>query len=441
VLQLVQKTIAKHALLSAKDSVALAISGGKDSVAAAYLLEELGIPFVMVHVNFCLRGNDSDGDEEFVKELENQLSQCTAVYSKTMKTKAYASSHKLGIQEAARQLRYDYFDSLKAEGVFTKLITAHHASDQLETFFINLYRVSGINGLKGMPIQRDYIIRPFLEVPQSDVLDYIKKNNIKYREDKSNADSQYLRNKIRNRVLPGIQEELPDFKKRAKQSIAILNKENEAYNYLINNYIHGITAFRNNVFEIQKMGILSFPQRAVLLYQILDRYGFNYGQCEQISDACEGTAGKFFESAKYTLSIDRNYLYLTTTLDIKPLDVPVTGVGKYSIINATIELQKTVKATFNANPNTESVSINDSYFPLVLRFWKEGDTIQPLGMKGTKLVSDFFIDLKIPLHQKQKIPLICVQNEVLWACGYRISEKIKVDPKVPMYTLLCTFET
>ena len=219
----IKKDIQSYRLFNETDQLALAISGGKDSVAVAHLLNEWGVPFLMVHVNFGLRGEDSDGDEYFLDQLANDLINCLGLIKKNVETKTYGLDHKLSTQEAARELRYQFFDQLYNEKHFTKLITAHHASDQLETFFINLYRKSGIKGLRGIPSAREYLIRPFLSVTQNELLTYVLSTNISFREDKSNSDSYYLRNKFRNKIIPEITEELPDFESRALSSYIVSN--------------------------------------------------------------------------------------------------------------------------------------------------------------------------------------------------------------------------
>jgi tRNA(Ile)-lysidine synthase len=440
VLERIKKDIQSYRLFDETDQLALAISGGKDSVAVAHLLNEWGVPFQMVHVNFGLRGEDSDGDEYFLDELANNLTHCRGLIKRKVETKKYAEEHKLSTQEAARKLRYDFFDQLHKENCFTKLITAHHASDQLETFFINLYRKSGIKGLRGIPATRDYLIRPFLTVTQNELLNYLSSANLTHREDNSNSDSYYLRNRFRNKIIPEITKELPDFEARTLASMTILQKEQELFSELIKKEITRFVLEKGDTVEIQKKALLSFPQAGVMLYQIIDKYLFNYSQCEQIIKACQGASGKVFFSDTHQLSVDRSLIFIILKCENTGQVLTVSGPGEYMLENALLTLNNTETTTFTDDPNSEYVELNPLLFPLQWRYWQEGDCISPLGMKGTKLMSDFFIDLKIPVHMKSNIPLLCLQNEVLWVSGYRISDKIKVKHDKHLYKISVTFE-
>ncbi len=436
----IKKDIQSYRLFNETDQLALAISGGKDSVAVAHLLNEWGVPFLMVHVNFGLRGEDSDGDEYFLDQLANDLINCLGLIKKNVETKTYGLDHKLSTQEAARELRYQFFDQLYNEKHFTKLITAHHASDQLETFFINLYRKSGIKGLRGIPSAREYLIRPFLSVTQNELLTYVLSTNISFREDKSNSDSYYLRNKFRNKIIPEITEELPDFESRALSSLDILRKESELFYVLMNKEIGRILVEKGSMIEIQKQALLSFPQAAVILYQILDKYLFNYSQCEQIINSCTSDSGQIFLSKTHQLNIDRDLLYIIPKIVSIDQVLDINGPGQYILEHTTLTLKQVQKALFTDDRNLECVELNPSFFPLQWRFWEEGDFITPLGMNGTKLMSDFFIDAKIPVHMKSQIPLLCAQKEVLWVSGYRISEKIKVNYYTHLYQISVNFD-
>jgi len=440
VLERIKKDIQSYRLFDETDQLALAISGGKDSVAVAHLLNECGVPFQMVHVNFGLRGEDSDGDEYFLDELANNLTHCRGLIKRKVETKKYAEEHKLSTQEAARTLRYDFFDQLHKENCFTKLITAHHASDQLETFFINLYRKSGIKGLRGIPATRDYLIRPFLTVTENELLNYLLSTNIAHREDNSNSDSYYLRNRFRNKILPKITKELPDFEARTLASMLILQKESELFFELLTKEISHFVVEKGDTLEIQKKTLLSFPQAGVMLYQILDKYFFNYSQCEQIIKACQGESGRVFYSDTHQLNIDRALIFIIPKLENTGQVLAVTGSGEYTLQQATLTLNCTENKTFTNNSNSECVELDPSLFPLQWRYWKEGDCISPLGMKGTKLMSDFFIDLKIPVHMKNQIPLLCSQNEVLWVSGYRISDKVKLKHDKHIYQISVIFD-
>ncbi len=431
-LQAVKTFIANHQLIDKSDKIGLAISGGKDSVCMAYILEQLCIPFVMVHVNFCLRGKESDNDARFVLELGSSLSYCSHVYSKKEDAANYAQQQKKNTQLAAREIRYAYFEELKNTGVFTKLITAHHQSDLVETFFINLNRQSGISGLKSIPIKRDYIIRPLMAVTSAQITQYLTDHNIIYRQDSSNDKNKYIRNKWRNIVLPTIEKTIPNFDDNVAGSISILQQENEVFNWLIQEKIASLLSYAEDRLYIDKQRLMSFHHSPLFLFQILKPFGFKMSQCTQILRKRTNTGALFF-SETHELLVDRE-VYLVQPVSLKsPQQILITKPGIYTLGTNNIELKSTKKINFTTDLKSETVSIAMTTFPLTLRYWLEGDRIQPLGMSGSKLLSDFFIDEKINVLEKYKTPLICKGSEVLWICGKRLSEKLRVSQESDIY--------
>ena len=439
-LQKLNQYISKHKLFNNSDQLALAISGGKDSVFAAHLLNELEIPFCMVHVNFRLRGESSEEDQEFVRHLADQLPYCHAIYTTEENTADYAEERGISVQEAAREIRYDYFAALHEKHLFSKLITAHHKADVLETFFINLYRKSGIRGLRSIPVKRDYIIRPFLAFTQEEIIKYLADNKIVYQEDSSNTSLKYLRNSLRLEVLPLLENKLVDFSKRANASIELLTKEEEAFSHLLSLAIDTLTSHENGRLSIAKKELLTYPQPSVILYRILDRCGFNTSQCEQIVAATANESGQHFESNTHQLLIDRQFIFVQqkeTTLSESTL---INGLGTYKNSLGVLKIESESAHTFNGNKLEELVDLSTVLYPLVLKTWEKGEIFQPLGMAGHKLLSDFYIDQKIDNQLKAKTPILCSGNEVLWVVGYRISDKIKCSSLTKNTKISFTFE-
>jgi tRNA(Ile)-lysidine synthase len=339
------------------------------------------------------------------------------------------------VQEAARKIRYGYFEELKNRGVFSKIITAHHSTDQLETFFINLYRTSGIQGLKGIPLSRDYIIRPFLALSSSEIHAYLISNNIPYRSDSSNEDTKYLRNTFRKEVLPDIVSVLPEFEDRALKSISFLREESALLDHLITKELDSIICNENDRLKIAKNALLGYPHPHLILYRIIDAYDYNPNQCLQIIRACNANSGKVFFSESSQLTIDREYIFVTENTSTTLAPISVSGPGIYSFGKAIFHLNKIKNVVFSDDKMEESIALTLDKFPLDIRNWEEGDRFQPLGMKGSKLLSDFFIDQKIDVHSKGTIPLLCSKNEVLWIPGYRISEKIRVKKNSNLFSI------
>lgn len=432
--------IQDYKLFNNSDQLALAISGGKDSVALAHILNQLNYKFVLIHCNFKLRGSESDADEEYVKELTKTLNNCEGFYSKSFQTEEYAIQNSLNTQLAARKLRYGYFEELYTKNVFTKLLTAHHKNDVVETFFINLNRGAGLRGLKSIPVRRSYIVRPMLEISSEEISNYLSENKISHREDSSNQTNKYLRNKLRNLVLPILENEMPGMIDSIANSAQKLAGENELLTYFIDDIKRKVCRENklNQTLSISKSGILSYPQSTVILYRILDEYNFSYAQCEQIISSTK--SGKLFYSDTHKLLVDRKQYLVQKQATFSPETVEINKPGIYCLNHSKLVFTETNELEFNRNPLEETISIPPEMFPLQFRFWQQGDYISPLGMGGKKLLSDFFIDEKISLFEKQNIPLLCKKNEVLWVCGKRISNNVKATQNKDLYHLSIIFE-
>ena len=439
VLTKLKSFIEKNKLFNKSDQIGLAISGGRDSVCASYMLNDLKIPFIMVHVNFNLRGKESYNDQKFVERLSKKLPYSRGIKVLNSNAENYAFEKKVSIQEAAREIRYAYFEDLKQSGHFDKLITAHHQNDMVETFLINLNRKSGINGLKSIPIKRRYIVRPFLALNTREINTYIANHNIKYREDSSNQSLKYLRNVIRKKVIPSIETSIPHFVDNTLQSINLLKAEKETLDYLLNQQIENITSNNFENLYIEKKPLLNFPHPAAVLYQILDGYRFNIYQCKKIIASFNGIPGKIFKSETHQLIVDREQIIL----EINTLNQDVITIkkqGSYSFANYSVVLKKAQKWTYNPSNTEEILQISPDLFPLFIRNWKKGDRFIPLGMKGSKLLSDFFIDQKINVLEKSKIPLLCSGDKVLWVVGHQISDLVKVSENKNVYHVSYTKE-
>ncbi|MEY2923618.1 MAG: tRNA(Ile)-lysidine synthase [Bacteroidota bacterium] len=441
VLQRINTFIQEHKLFDNSDKIGLAISGGKDSTALAYVLNQLNYPFVMIHCNFKLRGMESEQDEVFVRNLGKELQNCIGVFCTSFNTEMYAKNKGINIQLAARELRYNYFDELYKEGAFTVLLTAHHQDDASETFLINLIRGSGINGLKGIPIKRGYIRRPMLEVPSKEIVSYLANLKANYREDSSNKSTKYHRNKIRNVVLPELEKVVPNINKSIAKSVEILRSENELLNHFLNQIADKIMSVDESYrfINISKSGLFSYPQPSVVLYHLLDSYGFNFDQCIQVCNA-NGESGRLFYSDNYVLLVDREYFILKEESTFRSEgEIEILGEGTFTMNNATLVLEKTSKIQFTNNTCSEIAAIPKDMFPLSLRYWRQGDYIVPLGMNGKKLLSDFFIDQKMSVFEKESTPLLCSKNNVLWICGKRLSNDVKATSDADLYALNIIF--
>jgi tRNA(Ile)-lysidine synthase len=403
--------------------ILIACSGGLDSVVLSRLFKELNYDISLAHCNFSLRGKESDEDEKFVILLADKLS--VPIFNKKFNTKAYKIKHKLSTQVAARQLRYQWFEEVCTEHSFDYLATAHHLDDDLETFLINLSRGTGLRGLMGIPLINDKIIRPFLNFPRADILQYAKEKNSSWREDSSNQTSDYLRNKLRIEVIPRLKEVdhnlLNGFHQTQKylnDSMALVND----YMALIKNLVVDET---EDGFEIDVLKLQDLPNTNALLYELLAPFGFT--AWDDISDLLTAQSGKqiFSESHRILknrtslLLVENNFLHNEETYTIKESD---TGID--TPINLKIEQ---VDKTSDYTPSIVYLDLQKLNFPLQLRKWREGDSFYPFGMKGKKKLSKFFKDEKLSLVAKEKTWVLTSGNHIVWIVGMRSDHRFKVE--------------
>ena len=293
-----KKFVAKNALLKDGDTTLITVSGGRDSVVLCELFQKAEFPFAIAHCNFQLRGKEANDDEDFVKNLASKYK--VEFFSKRFKTEVFAKKNKLSIQQAARVLRYEWFEEIRNQNSFNFIATAHHKDDELETFFINLIRGTGIAGLHGILTKRDKIIRPLLFATRVEIDKFVKKNKLQFREDSSNASSKYLRNKIRHKILPIFEKINPSFRNTLSQEIKRLSEVEKVYNHFVGLTIKQI--LKNNTISISDLKKSQFAE--VILYEVLKKYQFNTDVVEEVLSSFNSEPGKQFFSATPPKSVN-----------------------------------------------------------------------------------------------------------------------------------------
>lgn len=440
-----QAYINRYHLIAEGEKVILALSGGIDSMVLADLLLKVKVDFVAAHCNFHLRGEESDGDEKFVRDYaERNGIQC---YVKHFETEKYAAEQGVSIEMAARDLRYAWFEQLRQHLGYDIIAVAHHADDQAETFFINLLRGAGLNGLKGMKPQNGVVIRPLLWASREQIRKYAAENHIVWREDHTNAESVYLRNKIRNQLLPTFDELHPEARQGLYKSLEHLSAENELYRALLKEKLAQIVELDGDVQRLpfSKLVKAKVPEPAIpeatrraegptysfqLLFEWLRQYGFNTDQCHFIYDAIGTGVGNQYCSATHRLVIGRDELQLSEIKEKKDDEIQI-GIGEEEILSpfhlCFSKLERTAEFIIDKSPEVAQLDADKIQFPLILRHWRHGDRFHPLGMKGSKLLSDFFVDQKFTEYQKQNVwLLVSAGGDILWVVGYRLDDRFKI---------------
>ena len=425
-LTLFSKNLLKNFSTIKTKKIILATSGGIDSMVLVDLFRKNKFIFAVAHCNFNLRGNESDEDQKFVEQycLKNNI----PFFTTSFNTQKFAEDYKLSIQVAARKLRYDYFYELIEKHNFDFVATAHHLDDTIETFFINLSRGTGIDGLTGIPLQNDKIIRPLLNFSRKEIEDYAHKNKIEWREDSSNKSDYYLRNKIRHHLTPILTELNPSFQNSFQQTIQNLKQiqslADDASKIVYKKVVEDETDFKK--INLKELKLL--PNYQAYLYQWLQPLGFK--AWDDIYNLVHAETGKQIFSENYQLLKNRDFLIIAPLKNDKQ--------ETFIIERNTAEVNFHIKllfckitTPFICTNKTIFVSDEKLSYPLKLRKWKQGDVFYPLGMDGkSKKVSKFFKDEKLSRIEKENTWLLCTNNdEIIWIIGKRADERFKTDHK------------
>lgn len=404
----------------------LAVSGGLDSVVLAELAHRAGLRFGIAHVNFGLRGGESDADEIFVKTLAERYG--VLFFSKKMETAAFATTHGLSIQLAARKLRYAWFDELlNAEG-FDYLATAHHRDDALETLLLNLTRGAGLAGLAAIPERNGRVVRPLLAVSREEIERFARELGLTWREDRTNATDDYPRNFVRHHVVPQLRDLNPNLTETLGQTLdqlvaarRLLERQTELLRQ---------AAWRTDgdVIFLKIEPIRQSAEPVLLLHELLRPLGFRYRQTEAVWAARDGQPGKTFHSPTHTLTKDRTALVVTPR---RPAEGGVffieNPVGEVVAPDFTLQFSFSENPVFGENSNEAFFDFERLTFPLTLRSWQSGDWFCPLGMDGKrKKVSDLLVDLKIPRALKNRVYVLESAGAIAWVVGHRPDERFRV---------------
>ncbi|MFK2820898.1 tRNA lysidine(34) synthetase TilS [Flavobacteriaceae sp. LMIT009] len=400
----------------------VAISGGIDSVVLAYLCKDVSLDIALAHCNFNLRGKESDEDQRFVEALGLKLGIETFVQE--FDTKNYAKEHKLSTQMAARDLRYNWFDDLCERLNFDYILTAHHADDNLETFLINLSRGSGLDGLTGIPEIKGNIVRPLLQFARQDIEDFTQEFKIRWREDKSNASTKYLRNKLRHEVIPILKGINPQMLKNFTETLDHLKGAKQIVEDRIDEVSDKVIEVKSNGVYLNIDVIKSQNNPKAYLYELLKDYGFK--EWNDVVGLLDTQSGTQVFSKGWRLLKDRNHLILSELLEKEEFEALIDkDKNRVSLPNGTMKISS-VNVIDKLSNQTIYVDLDKLKFPLTVRKKREGDVFYPIGMKGKKKVSKYFKDEKFSLIDKENALLMCSGDDIVWVIGYRADNRYKV---------------
>lgn len=416
----------KNDLLAPNEPLWVAVSGGLDSMVLLHVLRALGHPCSVAHVDHGLRGDASTGDQEFVQAY------CAAldIPFQMQRVDVGARSTDTGVskQMAARELRYAWFNQLTADGPHT-LALAHHADDAVETLFIGLMQGMGLHGWETIPARSGPFIRPLLGASRNTIRDYAEEHGVPWREDASNADTAYLRNRIRHELLPLLESWRPGTHRNLERNVRLFRELDQLAQHSVSVALDGLVPDARGSLRVPFERVISGGMPLLVLHRLLRTQGFHPDQLESIHLAMlEGRTGALFFHGEHHVLIDRGELvigkrsgpfpsWVIPAVDSIPIDAPLClAPASGSEIDPA------------AGPRTAWLDLDLVEFPLVLRPWSEGDRMRPNGACGSKLVSDILIDAKVPRDRKQRSYVLVQGERVLWLCGHRLAEGCRASP-------------
>lgn len=430
----VEEFIRRQQLMTEGNGALVALSGGADSVALLRILLQLGYRCRAVHCNFHLRGEESNRDEAFATELCKNLGvACEVVHFDTL---TYAAEHHLSVEMAARELRYEVFEQMRKAHHLDVIAVAHHQDDAVETLLLNLVRGTGINGLTGIRARNGHVVRPLLRLTRDEIIAYLKRLEQPYVTDSTNLTDEYARNKVRLNLLPLMEQINPAARANIAQTAMYLSEAATLYNKVVTDAVANTMTPHEEGADINIAELLKADAAQTILFEALRPYGFNSAQVADIYRALNAEAGALFEAADYIVLRDRTHLLIRRKHPVEPTDdIPLTlpneGImplpdGKH------LRIWRIVPDDTWQVPRQSNVLCLDAECigqPLTLRHPHTGDRFKPFGMKGYKLLSDFYNDIKLPRTEKPHQWLLCHGDDIVWAVGKRSSELYRLDSK------------
>ena len=432
--------VEEEKLLDTSSRILLAVSGGIDSVALGYLFGETDWEFAVAHCNFQLRGVGSDEDELFVIALAKEWG--VPAYSTRFDTRAYAQEKEESIQLAARNLRYEWLEKIRQENSYTHIATAHHLSDSIETLIYNLTKGCGIRGLHGIPLQNGCIIRPLLFAQRREIEAFQKRKGFAYREDTSNQELKYRRNKIRHQVVPALKEINPSFEQTMGENINRFRQLEHLLDWAMRHIAQKAILSYGSPFRLDIKALESFGSvLPTVLFELLHPYGFNSSQVRQLANSLEHT-GALFMAPTYRLLVERDELVVEKLPELESAAEFILEAGEQllKVPGGQLSLVRTegYPQSLNNGPWEAVLDAESLQFPLRLRHWERGDAFQPLGMNGRhQKLQDFFSNNKLSRFEKERIWILeDARGRICWLIGLRIDERFKVKPSTRAFWTL-----
>lgn len=424
--------------LQTDNYIFLAASGGLDSTVLAHLFKAHQIPFVLGHMNFQLRGDESHRDEAFVRALGQQLG--VNVLVKQVDAKQYSIDFKLGTQEAARELRYNWFSEILKGFLSNEYValskemhphfvaTAHHADDSIETVLMQFFRGTGIDGLRGIPAvnMEKKIIRPLLPFSRIQLVEFAKAFNIEFITDSSNDSNDYTRNYFRNTLIPQLQTVFPSVKDNLLQNMARMGEAAELYKEAVSKHLGSLAEVRGTEVHIPILKLLKTSTLHTIIWELIKPYGFNASKVNEVIKLTKAVNGSEITSASYRIIKSNAWLIIAPLTVIEAKHIVINDESTLEFEGGMLQIQFKQKiGEIDTQPGIECLDASKIKFPLLLRKWKQSDYFYPLGLTKKKKLSKFFSDIKLNKIQREAAWVIEMDKKIIAVLGYRIDNRFK----------------
>ncbi|MFI5124341.1 MAG: tRNA lysidine(34) synthetase TilS [Chitinophagales bacterium] len=427
-----QETVKQQQLFSNGDRLLLAVSGGLDSVALTACCYHSGLDFGIAHVNFQLRGEESERDEAFVKALAAKYEKPLLV--RKMNTQEYASQQGVSIQVAARDLRYRWFEEVLANDPrhYRFILTAHHLDDNIETMLMHFFRGTGIAGLRGMQAKQGKLVRPLLGFPKSLLKSFAEDQQLSWVEDSSNESDKYTRNYFRNQLIPEVEAVFPETRHNLEANIRRFTEVEILYLQSVQQHKKRLMKAAGEEVHIPILLLKKTLPLRTILFEIIQGYGFSAAQVEECLKLMDSANGKYISSNSHRIIKNRAWLIIAPLQDKDAARFIIEKEDQLVLLPDGEFILKTLptigQTETEKKPGTAFLDADKIVFPLILRKWKAGDYFYPLGMTKKKKIARFLTDAKLSKTAKEKIRVLEMDQRIIWVVGHRIDNRFCITP-------------
>ena len=422
-----KKFIFENNIIKPGDRILLGVSGGIDSMVMAHLFHQLDFKIGIAHCNFSLRGSESDKDEELVSKFASDHN--IPFYTTRFETKSFAKKNRLSVQMAARDLRYNWFEEIRMKNGYDSISIAHNLNDNIETLLINLTRGTGLTGMTGMKPVSNRIIRPLLFATRQDILTYRNQHKIIFREDRSNADTVYTRNKIRHLVIPVLKEINPSIETTLNETAERFSGLNEIVSEYISQLKESISEEKDQFITFNISQLKTFLHNKAILFELFKPYGITNALLIGLMKVIEGETGGQIITDTHRIIKNRKEIIVSGEEIHEDVSYTIKNEQEFCIfpgISSARNVRITDTFEIPYDPHIACIDSQKVKFPMIIRKWKAGDYFYPLGMKQKKKLSDYFVDKKYSRFDKENIFILESDGKIVWIIGDRIDDRFKI---------------